>query len=89
MVAQIIVHIDRVAVTVRTTGKDFDLKSEQAARWLKVLADHPGAWISGPDLIQHDEELDGARTDRLRKALPPQIRRMIETGRRGARLKLA
>jgi hypothetical protein len=71
-------------------GVEYDLKSEQQARWLKVYCDHPGDWISGPQLLDYDSELDGTRTYKVRRGLPEKIDRLIETSRRkGCRLKLA
>ena len=71
-------------------GKEYDLKSAQVARWIKVLVDHEGEWISSPRLKDYDFELDEARTDRLKKNIPDEIRSLIEsTPQRGSRLKLA
>jgi hypothetical protein len=76
-------------LTAILDGKEYDL-DEQPARWLKVLLDNGGQWISAPQLKHYDDELDGARTVRLRKSLPRQLSRLIITDRRkGARLKLA
>lgn len=47
-------------------GKSFDVSSENALRWIKVLAEHPGAWICGSELAKFDELLIGVRTDRLK-----------------------
>jgi hypothetical protein len=57
-------------------------------RWVKVLAEHPGEWISGPELRHYDQELDGCRPHRLRKSLPPAILDLIdsETGK-GSRVR--
>lgn len=67
-----------------------DVNNQQAARWLKVLAAQPGTWISASELVGKDAELDGARTDRLRKKLPRKLARLIQTSTRtGSRLKLA
>jgi hypothetical protein len=51
---------------------------ERAARWLKVLCDHPGKFISTTDLESHDTELIGARTDRLFAKLPRQLKKFID-----------
>jgi hypothetical protein len=39
-------------------GTEHDVRSEQALRWVKVLAEHPGEWISGPELEEHDSGPD-------------------------------
>lgn len=84
---QLTVSIEKITATL--DGKEYDLKSEYQARWLKVYAEHPGEWISGPRLEEYDSELSGSRTDRLRSGLPQEIESLIETSKRkGARLKL-
>jgi hypothetical protein len=76
--------------TVTLDGQTFDVDSAQAVRWLKVLCDHPRDWIASPDLKRFDPDLDGARTDRLKKSLPEPVQSLIdsETGK-GSRLRLA
>ncbi len=70
-------------------GTTYDLTGEVQARWLHVLAEHPWHWISGPTLVKYDRKLYGARTDKVRKNLPPTIARLIEVKKtKGARLKL-
>ena len=70
--------------------KAFQLASEGVARWLKVLTDRPGSWVSGSELEGIDTELIGARTDRLYRQLPGAIQKLIETKRgRGSRLMVA
>jgi len=86
----IMVDLERRTATIVATRKEFELKSEQSLRWLKVLAENEGKWISGSNLKDYDPELEGGRTDRLRKGLPLQLRRLIKTSKRfGARLKMA
>lgn len=82
------VNLDQRTATL--DGQSYDVNSQQALRWLKVLADRPGEWISSADLHLIDPELDGVRTHRLKKKLPEPIREMIEsdTGK-GSRRKLA
>ena len=68
------------ATCIASLGKDqFDIGSQQAARWLKVLADRPGEWFSGRELELHDTELLDVRTDKLKKELPKKIARLIES----------
>ncbi|MHB8902145.1 MAG: hypothetical protein ACYC6Y_25590 [Thermoguttaceae bacterium] len=69
--------VDLAKRTVTLDGIPYDVRSELALRWVKVLADHEGEWISGPDLAQYDRLLDGVRTDRLK--LPPEIQAVIES----------
>jgi len=81
--------VDLKGWTVTLDTDKYDVKSEQALRWVKVLVEHPGEWISGKELESHDPELIGARTYRLKQHLPKQILDMIdsETGR-GSRIRL-
>lgn len=84
------VSVDVATCSAIFQGQRYDLRDEQPTRWLKVLADHPGEWISGSDLEDIDEELTGARTDRLHKKLPSDLQPLVESARgKGSRLKLA
>ncbi|HEX6985579.1 MAG TPA: hypothetical protein VF170_09390, partial [Planctomycetaceae bacterium] len=60
-------------------GTAFPINSPQALRWLKVLLDRDGRPVSSSELEDFDPELLGARTDRLKKLLPPQIRALIHS----------
>jgi hypothetical protein len=86
-VPRLAVDLGRLIVTF--DGKQYDVESVQALRWLNVLAASPGLWISTRDLAERDTELIGARTDRLRNQLPSTIRLLIDsrTGR-GSRIRL-
>jgi hypothetical protein len=81
--------VDLARKTATLDGVSHDVSSDLALRWVKVLADHAGDWISGSELERYDESLIGARTDRLRKFLPDAILRLIdsETGK-GSRIRL-
>jgi len=83
------VDLARMTVAVRG-GKPKDVSSKQALRWLRVLAEHPGEWISAPEMAEYDEELVGIRPDRqCKRFLPKAILRLIESDRRkGSRLRL-
>ncbi len=71
-------------------GKQFDLKGEKQAQWLKVLADNPMVWISGPSMKYHNPDLDGIRADRLYNSLPPKLKRAVDSStRNGHRFRLA
>ena len=53
---RLIVSIEKISATL--DGKEYDLKSEQQARWLKVLSDNPGVWISGTQLNDYDNRTE-------------------------------
>ncbi|MFO0791967.1 MAG: hypothetical protein U0805_21100 [Pirellulales bacterium] len=73
----LVVDLEQQVVILK--GTRHDITSPQAVRWIKVLADRVGQWVSGSDLVQFDNQLDGVRTDRLRKYLPPDIDQIIES----------
>lgn len=80
--------VDLACKTVTLDGTKYDVSSDNAIRWVKVLADHPGEWISGSELTKYDSDLI-VRTDRLKRFLPTQVRALIEqrTGA-GSRIRL-
>ncbi len=84
------ITVDLQKRTVTFDGKTHDVTSEQALRWLKVLADRPGEWVSSKGLERYDPELLQVRTDHLRKYLPEEICFLIDskTGA-GSRLHLS
>lgn len=77
-------------MTFTLDGVPVDVSSKQALRWLKVLVEHPGEWISAPEMKNYDDELDGVRPDRHCKSyLPDVVLSLIDTDRRkGSRLRL-
>jgi hypothetical protein len=81
--------VDLERMTAALDGTTYDVKSECALRWLKVLVEHPGEWISGKELKKHDKILYAPRTNRWQKQLPGPIRLLInsEPGR-GSRINL-
>src|SRR5262245_32491966 len=83
---RLVVNLARMTVTL--DGTSYDVPSENALRWVRVLVNHPGEWISGSCLGTHDADLIGVRTDRLRDHLPEEIVSLIEseTGK-GSRLR--
>jgi hypothetical protein len=83
--------VDLACLTITLDGHTYDVDSIQALRWVKVLADHPGEWISGPELKKHDTQLDGCRPDRHCKPhLPDNVLSLIDSDRRkGSRLRLS
>ncbi|HET6573040.1 MAG TPA: hypothetical protein VFG68_05515 [Fimbriiglobus sp.] len=82
------IDLDRLTVTL--DGVTCDVRSILALRWLRVLADRPGVWVSGRELAHYDAQLDGALTSRLKKKLPECVRPLIrsESGR-GSKLDLS
>ncbi len=85
--AKLSVDVERLTVTWKR--RTLDLGSELAARWLKVLAENEGKWITAPNLCNYDAELDGVRTDRQKKHIPKPILRFIKSSKRyGSRLVL-
>ncbi len=81
--------VDLARMIITLDGQEHEVTSESALRWVKVLADHAGEWISGKDLEKHDPELASTRTDRWRKFLPKPILSLIDsvTGK-GSRIRL-
>lgn len=81
--------VDLAKKQITVGNQTYDVGSEAALRWIKVLADHRGDWISSSDLEKYDKELLRARTDHLKKHLPEPICILIdsETGK-GSRLRL-
>jgi hypothetical protein len=81
--------VDLACMTITLDGVSHDLSSENALRWVEVLADHPGKWISAPELKDYDEELDGCRPDRLKKHLPESVLNLIDSEEgKGSRIRL-
>lgn len=58
-------------------GRHYPLRSEGAARFLKQLAEHPGAWISSTEMGNNDPMLEGTRLGRL--SVPKPIRDRIQS----------
>lgn len=80
--------VDLPRRTATLDGTPYDVTSEQALRWIKVLSEHPGEWISSADLSRYDGELDGFRPDKVRDYIPPAITACIESATgKGSRLR--
>ncbi len=81
--------VDVACKTITLDGETYDVTSINALRWVKVLADHPGEWISSTGLEKYDPELQNPRTDRWRPYLPEAVLSLIdsETGK-GSRIRL-
>jgi hypothetical protein len=75
--ALLTVDLDRMTITL--LDQSYEVKSEAALRWVKVLADHAGDWISSPKLKDYDPELDGCRPDQLKDYLPDAVLDLIES----------
>lgn len=64
-------RVDLARKTVTLDGVTRDVDSDNALRWIKVLTEHPGEWVSGAELKSHDPDLQGDRTDRWRELWNP------------------
>lgn len=83
------IAVDLDAMTVSLDGTKHDVKSRQALRWIRVLSRRPGEWFSSTWLVECDKELLGARTDKLRRYLPPEVDCLIDSSPgTGSRLRL-
>ena len=68
--------------TATLDGTSYDVTSENALLWLKVLVEHPGEWISGRELADGkygDVYIGLGRPDRLKKYLPNEILSLIKS----------
>jgi hypothetical protein len=85
---RIVVHLGQQTIAV--DGSIFEVGSESALRWVRVLAQHPGEWISAAQLEKYDGDLIAVRTDRLRRELPAAVAGLIESEvAKGSRIKVA
>jgi hypothetical protein len=85
--SRLAVDLDRRTLTL--DGVSYDVSSLAALRWVKVLADHPGEWISSANLRKYDSELDPPRTTRWLATLPEPIRSHIDSEPgKGSRIRL-
>jgi len=81
------VSIESIQAT-HSDSKDsemIDLPSQDIARWLKVLTDHPNQWFLPAEYEQHDKLLYGIKpTDKLRslKKKCPKLAKLIEPSKR-------
>jgi len=71
--------VDLPSKTLTFDGVEYDVSSERALRWVKILADRAPDWISGTDLEKLDADLNTKRPDQLKKYLPLEIRNLIES----------
>jgi hypothetical protein len=74
---RIVVDVNRETITL--DGKKWAVSSQQALRWVKVLAKHSGEWISSKELKNFDAELDGFEPHKSREKLPAEINSLIES----------
>ena len=78
---------DVLGKTITLDGRTFDVKSERALRWVKVLAEHPEEWISSTRLSSYDDLLIAERTDKLKRFLPSEVLDLIVSEpREGSRI---
>ncbi len=81
------VDLARKAITL--DGMTFDVPSDNALRWVRVLAQRPGEWVSGPQLSERDPDLQYPRPDRFRRHLPGAVLALIDSAPgKGARIRL-
>jgi hypothetical protein len=71
--------VDLARKIIILDGRKFDVSSDNALQWVKVLADHPGEWLSGSALEKLDLELANPRTDRYKRFLPDAILSLIDS----------
>lgn len=77
VIGPLVVSVKSLTVRIVRSGKLYQLKCERVARWLKVLADRPGVWVSTKDAGDYDSELIG-RVDQLAKRMPKGLQEMID-----------
>lgn len=71
--------VDLKCKTITLDGEVMDCESENALRWVKILAAHPGKWISATELCTHDEELLSPLTHRWLPKLPAKVKALINS----------
>jgi hypothetical protein len=72
--------VDLARKQITLDERTYDVRSDLALRWVKVLADRPGEWIAKKELPRYDRELlDTTRTDHLRNYLPQCVNELIES----------
>jgi hypothetical protein len=71
-------------MTVTLDDNTYNTDSKQALRWLQILADHPGEWLSSTECatLSNDALMGDYRPHRLMHKLPEPVRTLIETNRR-------
>jgi len=77
-----VVTVDLKRMVLSIDGRTYAVDSALALRWVKVLTERPGHWVSASDLRKHDPELEGARPDKFKKKLPDAILSHIDSDRR-------
>lgn len=73
------IAVDLARRSLTLNGVEYAVSSERALRWVNLLAEHPGEWISGVDLEKLDPALMTARPDKLKPFLPAEILILIES----------
>jgi hypothetical protein len=77
------------ARTLTLDGADHTVFSEAALRWVEILVDNAGEWVSSADLEKADRNLLNRRTDQYKHFLPKQVLRLIDSRRGlGSRIRL-
>jgi hypothetical protein len=79
--ARLKVDLRRRRITLDDTT--YEIPSEAALRWVRVLAKHRGQWVSSADLGKggYDKDLLTNRPDHLRRFLPGPINSLIQSKR--------
>jgi hypothetical protein len=81
--------VDLAGMALTLDGTRYEVGSELALRWVKVLADKSDTWVRGPDLGKSDRDLMGCRTDRLKQSLPDAVANLIDSQKGvGSRIRL-
>jgi hypothetical protein len=64
------VVVDINCMTIMLDEISYNVSSKQALRWVKVLVEHPGEWISASELHNYDNELMGTSDVPFGRATP-------------------
>ena len=75
--------VDLLSKTATLDGTRYDVHSERALRWLRVLVGQSPNWVSGSDLTRYDPDLTDPNTHKYKKYLPQLVRDLI-TSRPGS-----
>lgn len=71
--------VDLACKSLTLDGNNYNVSSERALRWVKILVDHSPAWVSSSELGKIDRDLCTNRTDKLKSYLPPEVLNLIDS----------
>lgn len=71
--------MDLPSKTLTLGGTTYSVASERALRWVQILTERPGVWVSSRELPGLDRELQDTRTDKYKKLLPAPVLAIIES----------